>query len=230
MSPATAGLCSAAMPLVEQWDSIVARLDDEWVDARIRLALPDEDDARRAASMLGSLGPSRSGNVVSFFAVRRGGAPTPQSVRRGLARLDAEWLDGNLVLAGSTAAEHTGDPAAATPAAVAEQPTLVAAWDLLTATLPPDWSDLYVEVAFPSSDYIARASLRMTPLNARREPNRSVLRFRCARTYGYGGSPQMTRRCLERCDEDGIRGELRLLRVLSDTIPVGTQGPVWHIA
>src|SRR4051794_15785226 len=217
------------MSLVEQWDSIVARLDDDWVDAGLRLALPDETDARRAASMLGALGPSRSGNVVSFFAVRRGGTPTPQSVRRGLERLDAEWLDGNLVLARSTAPEPVAETATATPAAVAEQPTLVAAWDLLTATLPPDWSDLYVEIALGSSDYVARASLRMTPLNARRAPGRSALRFRCARTYGYGGSPQMSRRCLERCDEDGIRGELRLLRVLSDTIPVGTQGPVWNI-
>src|SRR4051794_22436792 len=216
------------MSLVEQWDSLVASLDGEWVDASLRLALPDEDAARRAASVLGPLGPSRSGNVVSFFAVRRGGTPTPQSVRRGLERLDAEWLDGRLVLAASTAAEADGEQATA-PATPAEQPTLVAAWDLLTATLPPDWSDLYVEIAFPSSDYVPRASLRMTPLNARRAPGRSALRFRCARTYGYGGSPQMSRRCLERCDEDGIRGELRLLRVLSDTIPVGTQGPVWNI-
>lgn len=183
------------MSLVEQWDSIVARLDEDWVDARIRLALPDVDAARR-----------------------------------GLARVDAERLDGTLVLAASTAAEHAAEPAAATPPPPTEHPTLAAAWERLTATLPPDWSDLYVELVLRSTDYIARASLRMTPLNARREPNRSVLRFRCARIYGYGGSPQMTRRCLERCDEDGIRGELRLLRVLSDTIPVGTQGPVWNIA
>ena len=39
----------------------------------------------------------------------------------------------------------------------------------------------------------------------------------------------MVRRCLERCDRDSIRGRLRLLRVLSDTRPVGTQGPVWQI-
>ena len=39
----------------------------------------------------------------------------------------------------------------------------------------------------------------------------------------------MTRRCLERLDEAGIRGELRILRVLSDTQPVATQGPVWYV-
>ena len=40
----------------------------------------------------------------------------------------------------------------------------------------------------------------------------------------------MVRRCLERCDDDNIRGRVEVLRVLSDTHPVGTQGPVWQIA
>ena len=39
----------------------------------------------------------------------------------------------------------------------------------------------------------------------------------------------MAARCLERCDEEGITGELEILRVLSDTHPVGTQGPVWLV-
>jgi hypothetical protein len=39
----------------------------------------------------------------------------------------------------------------------------------------------------------------------------------------------MVRRCLERCDGAGIRGRVTVLRALSDTHPVGTQGPVWQI-
>jgi hypothetical protein len=39
----------------------------------------------------------------------------------------------------------------------------------------------------------------------------------------------MTRRSLERLDEQEIAGELRILRVLSDTRPVATQGPVWRV-
>jgi hypothetical protein len=39
----------------------------------------------------------------------------------------------------------------------------------------------------------------------------------------------MTRRCLERLDEEGIPGQLRILRALSDTDPVYTQGPVWYV-
>jgi hypothetical protein len=37
------------------------------------------------------------------------------------------------------------------------------------------------------------------------------------------------RRCLERVDAEAIRGQLRILRVLSDTDPVSTQGPVWYV-
>jgi hypothetical protein len=39
----------------------------------------------------------------------------------------------------------------------------------------------------------------------------------------------MARRCFERCDEENIRGSLALLRVLSDTRLVSTQGPVWNL-
>ena len=39
----------------------------------------------------------------------------------------------------------------------------------------------------------------------------------------------MTRRCLARLDERGIGGTLSILRVLSDSKPVGTQGPVWYV-
>ena len=37
----------------------------------------------------------------------------------------------------------------------------------------------------------------------------------------------MARRCFERCDEAAITGTIVVLRVLSDTDHVGTQGPSW---
>ena len=39
----------------------------------------------------------------------------------------------------------------------------------------------------------------------------------------------MVRRCFERCDAEGIRGRVKVLRVLSDTYLVATQGPVWYV-
>jgi len=39
----------------------------------------------------------------------------------------------------------------------------------------------------------------------------------------------MAARCFERCDDEGITGEVEILYVLSDTRPVATQGPVWKL-
>jgi len=39
----------------------------------------------------------------------------------------------------------------------------------------------------------------------------------------------MVERCLQRLDERDIPADVRVLRALSDTKPVGTQGPVWYV-
>ena len=96
--------------------------------------------------------------------------------------------------------------------------------------MPPDWSDLYAEVELTSSDYIEPGALRLSPLNPTRPDARPLFRFRAARKFGYGASPEMVRRSLERLDEAGIRGELRILNVFSDSYPAKTQGPVWYAA
>jgi hypothetical protein len=44
---------------------------------------------------------------------------------------------------------------------------------------------------------------------------------------GYGVSPEMARRCLERCDAARIQGRVSILRAVSGSRHVGTQGPVW---
>ena len=70
----------------------------------------------------------------------------------------------------------------------------------------------------------------MDPTSSRaRFGGRPGFRFRVAQTFGYGAAPQMVRRCLERLDEGGIRGEVRVLHALSDTKPWSTQGPVWYV-
>jgi hypothetical protein len=97
------------------------------------------------------------------------------------------------------------------------------------AGLPPDWSDLYAEVELTSTDYLDRAALLLAPVNPARYGDTPGFRFRVARRFGYGASPEMTRRCFERLEEEGVRGEVRILRALSDTKPVATQGPVWYV-
>ena len=209
------------MPLVEQFQAVAASLPDDWRSARLRLTVPDEGDCGRAAALLGPTNPGRHGKVINFATARGGIGVGPDRIRELLRRLDAEGIEGSLELVGIEEA-----PAAA----VEGRRGLVDAWDELVATLPPDWSDLYAEVELPSSDYIEPGALRLSPLNPLRPDARPIFRFRAARTFGYGASPEMVRRCLERLDEAGIRGELRILHVISDSYPAKTQGPVWYAA
>lgn len=210
-----------AMSLAQQWERIQAGLPGDWSEARLALRVADEGDSGRAAGLLGPLMPGRSGRVLRFYAARRGAGPAPGAVARGLARLDAEGIGGDLELV------EAGEAAAAQEAT--GRPGLAQSWDTALSALPPDWSDVYAEVELTSSDHLEPAALALAPVNPARYGGVPGFRFRCARRFGYGASTGMVRRSLERLDERGIPGDLHVLRVLSDTKPVGTQGPVWHV-
>src|SRR2546423_12643622 len=209
-----------AVALLEQWREIQGQLPGRWASASLRLTIEDEVDCDRAASLLAPVNPGRRGKHIRFRSGRGGAGPSANLVERLLTRLDAERIDGKLELVGADELPETPVPL---------RPSLAAAWDIEVARLPPDWSDLYCEVRLTSTDYLERAALLMAPLNPARYGGETGFRFRVARTFGYGAAPEMTRRCLARLDEEAIRGTLRLLRVLADTYPNATQGPVWDI-
>jgi hypothetical protein len=160
------------------------------------------------------------GASVRFVAKRDGTGVGPEALRRMLRRIDAEGIAGTVALLGSAdTPEHT----------VPTRASLADDWDAATAVLPSDWSDLLCELDLTSSDHIERGALLLAPINPIQTASHTGFRFRCAHTFGYGASAGMVRRCLARLDEDGIPGEVRVLRALSDTHPVGTQGPVWYV-
>lgn len=208
------------MKLVRQWREIERSLPENWGTARFRLTADDEDKAERAAALLAPINPGRRGKTVRFYAARGGAGPSPDAVERLLPRLDAERVRGTLELVGTDEAEAQ--------AAEISRASLAETWDEALDALPADWSDIYAEVELVSSDWLERAALLLAPVNPARFGDKPVLRFRVARVQGYGASPEMTRRCLERLDQEEIRGELRILRVLSGTEHVATQGPVWY--
>src|SRR4029453_8674884 len=109
----------------------------------------------------------------------------------------------------------------------------LATWDVAIAALPPDWSDLLCHLELDSTDYLPRAALLCSPLNPTPDRERTGFLFRVARrvarTSGYGASPGMARRCLERCESEGITGAAGVVRVLSDVDDEATQGPVWYV-
>ena len=206
------------MRLVWQWGELERSLPANWAEVQLVLTV-SERDADRAAALLGNLNPLRHGNTVRLFVPPTGNFG-PHALRRGLLRLDRDGIDGQLELAGTTAAEAANTQA---------QAQLEDVWTAALLTLPEDWSDLYAELVLRSSDHLEHGALLTAPLNPMRVGNSLALRFRVARRFGYGASPGMTRRCLARLDEEGIPGELEILHVLSDTHNVATQGPVWRI-
>jgi hypothetical protein len=216
--------------LVRQWNDLVRRLPAGWVDAQVRFHPRDPAHLDRAATLLGPLGATRStGASIAFRVASDGSGPSAAMAERLFDRVGLENIAGTIELTSSTAAAPAAEPAKApAPAPVVQH--LPESWDAALATLPADWSDLLGEIELGSSDYLERAALFLSPVNPRRDGARFALRFRCARRAGYGASPGMVRRCLERCDESGILGTARVLRVLSDTQPVLTQGPVWQIS
>ena len=206
--------------LFEQWRRIERELPDNWADARLALTVDDDRQRTRAMAVLAPLAPGRSGSTIRFYAARRGAGPDLDAVRRALARADAQRIAGTLELVA------TGEPELQPETARA---TLAASWDAELAALPDDWSDVYAELELRSGGHLERAALLCSPLNPARFGGRPGFRFRCARTFGYGASAEMVRRCLERLDKSNIRGTVKVLRALSDTDPVATQGPVWYV-
>jgi hypothetical protein len=209
------------MSFVAQWNAIEGELPPNWSDAQLVVTVEHDGEVDRVAALLGPVNPGRSGRQIRLFCVRRGPGVGPEALTRVLGRLDRERLWGRLELAGSAQAGTTAEP---------RRPTLAAEWDATLQTLPPDWSDMYAELELTSSDHLERVALLTSPMNpSRSDGGKPGFRFRVARRSGYGVSPTMARRSLERVDEEEIPGELRVLRVLSDTHNVHTQGPVWRV-
>lgn len=208
------------MSFVSQWNAIAAELPADWSQAQLLATIESDGEVDRAAALLGPAGPGRSGRQFRLFCVRRGAGLGPEALARALGRLDRERVWGRLELVRNETTETAPEP---------EPKTLTAEWDEALATLPPDWSDMHAELALTSTDHLDRAALLLSPMNPSRFAEQPGFRFRVARQSGYGVSPTMARRCLERLDEENISGDLRVLRVLSDTHNVQTQGPVWRV-
>ena len=209
------------MRLVDQWRRTRAELPGGWSGARLALTVPNPAQRSRAAALLGPATPGLAGDELRLTVSRSGGGIGPDQLTKLLGKLDRERCRGTLRLL---------DAVAVPPPETAPRRRLAADWAEAVAALPPDWSDLWGELELTSSDHLQRGALQLAPLNPTRVPERSAFRFRVAHSFGYGASEEMARRCLARLDEEGIPGRLSVLRVLSDTHNVDTQGPVWRVA
>jgi hypothetical protein len=206
------------LQLVEQFIGIERQQEQDWGELTLELTLADENQIGRALALLAPAAPARFGHKIRFSISRGGGGTGPEGARRLLRLLDQERILGTLeVVHARLAPSET----------LLRKEPLRDQWERQFALLPADWSDLYAQVTLDSTDYLEPAALLLAPLNPVRFGSAATFRFRVAHHFGYGASPEMASRCLARCDEQGITGTPELLHVLSDTQPVGTQGPVW---
>ena len=107
--------------------------------------------------------------------------------------------------------------------------TLVDAWDAALAAEPDDWSHATVELVLADPERMEEAALLASAANPwHGETWRTgILRFRVARTFGYGASAQLVRGLLGRLDGAQIGGQLRIVSSLDAVLPVSTQGPTF---
>ena len=215
------------MKLVDQWRTIEDSLPPGWGDVRLTLTTEQPSDLARAAQVLGSINVGKVGSALVFQVRRTAGPQGPHAAKRLFERLDRDRTWCHLELSHVEAAATV--PAAPASEVAPADVSVADSWDTALAPLPNDWTDLLCELEIGSSDNLDRAALLCAPLNPARDAPRLVFTFRCSGRSGYGVSRSMARRCLERLDHDGITGSTRVLRVLSDTDNVDTQGPVWLV-
>jgi len=212
------------MQAAGQWKLLEHDLGADWVEAQFVFTVEDPGKIGSAAAVLAPLSPGRGGNELRFQVWREGGGP--DKVRNLVGHLDRKRIWGTLSMVESRAEARTTAPTVEPGEAVG----VVESWDAALSELPPGWRDLLCELELDSTDYLPRAALLGAPLNPTRSPEEIALRFRVTSGAGYGTSPGMARRCLERIEGDGITGRTRVLNVLSDTGNEATLGPVWRIA
>lgn len=212
-----------AVKLSDQWTAIERELPADWSEASLRIRPEQQSELGEVARILGSAGAGRVADELAVTVTRAGGPIGPDAARRLFARLDDARLWCQLERRDVAGAAQDEVLATAAPL------TLVSGWRAALATLPGDWSDLLCELTIESSDFLDRAALHCAPINPARDGDRLAFTFRCARTAGYGVSPVMAERCFERCDAEDIRGSVTVLRMLSETDNVSTQGTVWLV-
>ncbi|MSO95001.1 MAG: hypothetical protein EXQ81_04300 [Thermoleophilia bacterium] len=215
------------MRLVDQWRTMADGFPTDWEQARLTLTPDQPGDLARVGQVLGSINAGKVGASLVFEVESSAGPQSQQTALRlfGLLDRDRIWChleQSNVRTRVATAPEDAGNASRQTG-------SVAGSWDAALAPLPSDWTDLLCELAIDSSTLLDRTALLCAPLNPTRSGSRLVFTFRCSGRSGYGASPSMARRCFERLDDEGIVGAACVLRVLSDTDNVDTQGPVWLV-
>lgn len=84
----------------------------------------------------------------------------------------------------------------------------------LLEALPPDWTDLELDLRIEDEDLYVDTAVSLSQVNA--QPySRSDWHWRLliARSFGHAAAPQSVKGVLEKLDREGVAGELRVAEV-----------------
>ena len=94
--------------------------------------------------------------------------------------------------------------------------SLAASFEQILKTLPPDWTDLEVDMRIEDASQYVDTSVAVSQVNAQvyQYPREGwQWRFLVAHSFGHAAAAETVKSVLERLDEAGVRGELRVAEV-----------------
>ncbi|HEX7278478.1 MAG TPA: hypothetical protein VF255_02535 [Solirubrobacterales bacterium] len=86
----------------------------------------------------------------------------------------------------------------------------------ILGTLPPDWTDLEVDMRIEEESQYVDTAVAVSQVNAQvyQRPREGwQWRLLVAQSFGHAAAPETVKGVLEKLDEAGVRGELRVAEV-----------------
>jgi len=94
--------------------------------------------------------------------------------------------------------------------------SLAAEFDRIAASLPPDWTDLEVDVRIEEESQYVDTAVALSQVNAQvyQYPREGwQWRLIVANGFGHAAAPETVKGVLEKLDSEGVAGELRVAEV-----------------
>jgi hypothetical protein len=95
--------------------------------------------------------------------------------------------------------------------------SLAADFQRILETLPPDWTDLEVDVRIEDESRYVDTAVALSQVNAQvyQHPQEQGWHWRLlvAHSFGHAAAPETVRGVLEKLDADGVAGQLRVAEV-----------------
>jgi hypothetical protein len=93
---------------------------------------------------------------------------------------------------------------------------LAADFRRILETLPPDWTDLEVDMRIEEMEHYVDTAVAVSQVNAQvyQHPQENwQWRFLVAQSFGHAAAPESVLGVLEKLDDEDVRGELRVAEV-----------------